>query len=248
MTTEEFEKFVRDAKEDSNVLGLILQGSRGKGFSHEHSDYDLYLIVKDGTEEHCESTYKKPHPRDDISVESLTDFENYATWGSNAMWDRYDFAHVEILVDRLGTLRELTEEKGKIPLEKLKEFISWAIDGYVNSVFRFVKIVRNGDLFGVHLTATNSVLDLLTLVYALEGRHRPFLDYVGKELKIYPLKELPWDNTRFMQMIKKVLESADLKTQQEFLIEMEKVCRAKGYGNVFDEWKGKDKWAMTFKP
>ena len=127
-------------------------------------------------------------------------------------------------------------------------FIDGSLDGYVNGVYRSVKCIRDGNLFGARLEAANALLDLLTVVFALNGRHRPFLGYLEKELEKYPLEHLPWPAVDFVAMISRVLADADLRTQQDLLIGVEAWARSVGHGHVFDGWKGKDRWAMTFRP
>ena len=85
------------------------------------------------------------------------------------------------------------------------------------------------------------------MVFALHNRPRPFYGYLEKELKAYPLKKLPWPTDEFLKKILLILSTADLPTQQEILQAMEKLLRREGFGKVFDDWKGKDKWAMTYK-
>ncbi|HEY1710923.1 MAG TPA: hypothetical protein VGG10_21845 [Rhizomicrobium sp.] len=145
-------------------------------------------------------------------------------------------------------LADLAAEKGRIPPDKLSEAIDTAIDAYVNGVYRAVKCIRNDNVLGAQLEAANSMLDLLTLIFALNGRHRPFLGYFEKELALYPLDDLPWSPAAFIGAIRRVLESADLETQQMLLIGMEAFCRARGHGRIFDSWNGKDRWAMTYRP
>ncbi len=243
-----FDQLTEKAKSDENVLGLILLGSRGKGFNNEHSDYDASLILKDSLTEESLKKYKETKFEDtDVSVKTFSEFKNYAVWESAEVWDRYDYAHAKILVDKTGELPQIIQGKGYIPQENLKKFIERSIDGYVNGVFRSVKCIRNKNKFGAHIEASNSMLDLLTLVFGMNGRHRPFLGYVEKELKLYPLKNLPWSPEDFVEKIETVLSGADLATQQELLVGIEKVGREMGYGHMFDGWEGKDKWAMTFK-
>lgn len=242
-----YESLVKEATEQQDIVGLILVGSRGKGFENEYSDYDMVMIVKDEAWDVFRD--KDQHDENvDLSVYSISDFRKYAGWESPEQWDRYNYAHTKILVDKTGELPKLTEEKGYIPQNKLDKFIDWWIDGYVNGVFRSVKCIRNGNQFGAHLEAVNSMLDILTLMFAMSGRHRPFLGYVQKELEMYPIEHLPWSVPEFLEKITRVLTDADLKTQQELLIGIEKISREIGHGHMFDGWKGKDKWAMTFKP
>jgi predicted nucleotidyltransferase len=244
-----YEDILKEAEEDPNVLGLILVGSRGKSFDNEHSDYDIVMVVKNDEAVVLKKKYDGMALENvDLSVYSLPDFRSYAGWESPESWDRYNYAHVKILVDKSdGELEKLLQEKGYIPPEKLPKFIDRWIDGYVNGVFRSVKCIRNNNTFGAHLEAVNSMLDLLTLVFAMNGRHRPFLGYVQKELETYPVEHLPWSPSEFVQKIQHVLEAADLKTQQELLKGMEKMGREMGHGHMFDGWEEKDKWTMTFR-
>jgi len=241
----EFNSIVNEAENDSNVLGMILIGSRGKGFENEHSDYDAIIILKNEASEETKQKYKnKKSVAIDLNVYSLTDFKKYAAWDSSEAWDRYTFAHVKILINKTEDLEKIIKDKSYIPEDKQKQFIEWWIDGYINGVFRSIKALRNKNELGAHLEATNSILDLLTLVFGINGRHRPFLGYTEKELINYPLEKLPWEVNDFIKMISLVLKTSDLKTQQTILKDTEDWCRELGYGHVIDAWEGKDKWAI----
>lgn len=245
----DYEKIIKEVEENEEVLGLILVGSRGKGFENEYSDYDLVMIIKDGAAFGVSKKYTDSKIDNvDLKLYSLSDFKKYAAWDSPASWDRYNYAHVKILIDKTsGELAKIVKEKGYIPEDKREKLIDWWLDAYINGVYRSVKCIRNNNLVGAHLEAVNSILDLLTLIFAINGRHRPFLGYVQKELEQYPLESLPWEPTDFIKKIKNVLETADLKTQQELLSGIEKMSREMGHGNIFDSWEGKDKWAMSYK-
>ncbi len=247
-TENEFQTIINEAETSPDILGLVLIGSRGKGFENENSDYDAIIITTDEAMERTKKEYTdKKNTQIDLFIYSLSDFRNYALWESPEAWDRYNFAHTKILVDKTKDLGEIIKDKGYIPKDKQKQFIEWWIDGYVNGVFRSVKCIRNNNSFGAHLEAVNSMLDLLTLVFGINGRHRPFLSYVEKELIAYPLDEMPWTTEDFIKKISTVLETADLKTQQGLLKDVETWCRKIGYGHIFDAWEGKDKWTMNFE-
>jgi predicted nucleotidyltransferase len=244
----DYEKILRDARENENILGLVLLGSRGKGFHNEHSDYDMVMVAKDEMTTDIHDSYEvQDLDNVDLAIYSLSDFKKYAGWESAETWDRYDYAHTEILVDKTGELPEVIKAKGYIPEDKKKEFVEHWIDGYVNGVFRSVKCIRNNNQFGAHLEAINSMLDFFTLVFGLNGRHRPFLGYIEKELEKYPLELSPLPKQELIEKVEEILSTADLKTQQELLVAIEKLCREHGYGHVFDGWEGKDKWTITYK-
>lgn len=241
-----YEGIVEDAQANPAILGLLLSGSRGKGFENAYSDYDLILIAADEAVAALRQKYADA-PDIDLMVCTLAQFRGYAAWDSPHAWDRYTFAHIKVLSDKTGELAGWAAEKGRIPPDRLSGVIDIAIDAYVNGVYRAVKCIRNDNALGARLEAANSMLDLLTLVFALNGRHRPFLGYFEKELALYPLDDLPWSPAAFIGAIKRVLDSADLETQQMLLIGMEAFCRARGHGHVFDSWNGKDRWTMTWR-
>jgi hypothetical protein len=154
---------------------------------------------------------------------------------------------VQVLVQKTDELTELIAEKGHIPTDKQKQVVEWWIDAYLNGLYRSVKCIRNNNELGAYLEAANSMLDLLNLVFALNGRHRPFLGYVEMELTTYPLEKLPWTPAVFVEKIRNVLTSADMTSQQELALGIENLVRDMGYGHMLDAWAGKDMWAITFQ-
>lgn len=238
---EPFKSLIRSAKQDSNVLGFFLVGSRGKGFETKLSDYDVILVVKNKT------VFKIKKLKDiDLKIMSLSNFKKYATWGSPEAWNRYDFAHVKALIDKNGCIQKLIDEKGRIPNCVRRSFVSGVLDAYINAVFRSTKCLHNHNVIGARLEAAASIPYFLDVIFGINGRLRPFFDYLKRELHDYPLKKFPWSKNKFIKDILSILKNADLKTQQKLLKDIEVLSRKEGYGKVFDTWEGKDKWAMQF--
>lgn len=247
--SEKFNQLLDRAKIDDNIVGLFLTGSRGKGFENEHSDYDLKIIVRDEVAETYIKEYEKLKSENiDLTVMSLTEFNGYAELNSPFEWDRYTFVGVKALIDRTGEIQKLIDEKGIIPEGRRHDFIAGSLDGYINQVYRSVKCFRNNNVVGASLEAAVSIPSLLDLVFALHGRPRPFYGYLEKELALRPLEKLPWKADEFIQKILLIQSSADLATQQEVLKTIEVLMRKEGFGKVFDDWTGKDKWTMNYRP
>lgn len=245
---QQFNSLLQETKSNPDLIGFFLSGSRGKGFEDENSDYDVTIIAKDEVAKKYQAKYGKIAFKDiDLSVMSLAEFRQYAAWCSPENWDRYDFVRVKALVDKTGKVQPLIDKKGSVSKEKRQELIRQSLDAYINSVFRGVKCWRGNNKTGARLEAAASIPYLLVLVFALEGRIRPYYRYLEKELRNYPLRKLPWSNKIFTEMIMEILTTADLKTQQKILKKIEQVFRQAGFGQVFDDWGGKDKWAMNFK-
>ncbi|MBU2524089.1 hypothetical protein KKG71_02760 [Patescibacteria group bacterium] len=246
---QQFTELLETAKTDPNIIGFFLGGSRGKGFENELSDYDPLMIVNDEMIDAYKKKYEDMKFEDiDLSVISLSNFKTYAEWGSSEEWDRYDFSHVQVQVDKNGEIQKIVNEKGVIPDDKRDNFVRWSIDSYINHVFRSVKCIRNKNKTGARLAAYESIPNFLNVIFALEGRIKPFNDYLEKELEQFPLKKLPIKRVDLLEKILAIINSADLSTQQNLLKMVEDVSRKEGFGQTFDDWEGKDKWAMEFRP
>jgi predicted nucleotidyltransferase len=117
--------FVKEAKNDKNILGFFLSGSRGKNQETKFSDYDIEVIVKDKAASSYKKSYKlKNKPPFDFSVFSISEFREYAKIGGPFEWDRASFTHVRAIVDKTGEIQKLIDEKGKIPKDKIKKYVS----------------------------------------------------------------------------------------------------------------------------
>jgi len=243
-----FEEVLKTVEHDPNVLGFILLGSRGKGFENMMSDYDVGMVVKDEIAEEYKRKFDTPFKDMDMPVYGMTEFENYAQWGSpETVGERYDFAHCKILIDRTGEIQKIVEEKGKIPSAIQHDFVYNALDAYVNAVFRSVKAWKNKNPTGAQLEAATSIPFFLEALFGVYSRPRPYNAYLVKELEKYPLENLPWQPAELVQTLIAIIRTADLKTQQRLLKESEQFFREKGFGKMFDAWEGKDKWTMELQ-
>jgi hypothetical protein len=245
---KQFLELLKESKENPDIIGFFLGGSRGKGFENSHSDYDPYMIIKNKVAKKYQRKYEKiDFDEIDLVVLSLSEFRKEFEWESENSWNRYDFSHVKAIVAKSPQVQKLINEKGSIPKAKLHHFIVYNIDAYVNGVFRSMKCFRNKNTVGARLEASTSIPYLLDLIFALHNRQKPFFGYLERELTAYPLKKLSWSGKVFQKMILEILKSADIKTQQKTLKAIEKICRKDGFGQVFDGWEGKDKWTMNYK-
>ncbi|MGH2557504.1 MAG: nucleotidyltransferase domain-containing protein [Thermomicrobiales bacterium] len=245
---ERYERMIEDARADPGVVGVVLSGSRGKGFGTEASDYDVCVVVRDDAPPACRARYEEADGDGiDAGVMALGDFTTYAAWGSPFEWDRYGFAHAAVPVDKTGQLRQLVDEKGRIPEEEREPFIRTWLDAYINGVYRSLKCVRNGNRRGARLEAADALGYALTVIFAIEGRHRPYFGYLEREPRVYPLQTFPLDPDELLAMIDAVLDEADVPTQQRLLAIVDDLCRPAGFGDVFDGWGADYQWMQTFR-
>jgi len=245
---EIFKELLEKAKNDDNIIGFFLGGSRGKGYENEHSDYDVRMIVKDSVAEEYKKDFEvKELPHIDLVVSSLSEFIQYAEWQSDTHWDRYNFTHVRAVVDETGEIQKLIDEKGSIPKDRREDFINRQLDAYVNGFFRSVKSFQKKDLVGIRLEAASSLPCLLNALFALHDRATPFADYLTKELQRRSLEKFPWQSKELLDALLKILENGDLRIQQKLVKMVETVFRKEGFNKVFDDWEDKLPWAMNFK-
>ncbi len=249
LADQTFESLLEQLRRDADVLGAFLSGSRGKGFATAHSDYDVVIIVQNGSLTSCQTRYPFKYAVGvDCIVYDLAGFEAYAVYGSAEAWSRYDFAHVELLFDRTGNLSRLIEEKGHIPGERLNEVLRGSLDAYLNGLYRSLKCLRNENLLGAKLEASIAVHALLTFLFALERRHAPFAEYLELELTHYPLSTLPMLLSDLLTLIDRILVSGDSVAQQTLLQMVDGLAQKAGLSDVLTDWGNDYSWMQTFVP
>jgi hypothetical protein len=88
----------------------------------------------------------------------------------------------------------------------------------------------------------------LTVIFALEGRHRPYYGYLARELAARPLASFPLPADDLLAMLSTILESADAGTQQRLLGILDTLGRQAGCGEVFDAWESDYVWMQQYQP
>jgi hypothetical protein len=207
-----FEELVERARADDRVVGLFLGGSRGKGANvRADSDYDV-RIVGDAVD------FETPRGvQVEVAVMSLERFRDYPEW------DRYTLTHAHPVIDTAGEIQRVIDEKGRLSEAEAAGLAPAMLDAYMNSLYRSLK--RPG--LGGRLHAGDSIGYLLTCLFALEGRMRPFHDYLEWELENYPLEG--WTSAELLGLIE--------DDQRELFRRVEPHVRARGLGDVVDGWE-----------
>jgi predicted nucleotidyltransferase len=253
---EQFQRLLQVAREDPEIVGLVLTGSRGKGFGSEASDFDVLLIVRPEAlaTYHDRFSEGESWAGFDWWVTSLPELEPIAaTWGEPLAWEilcneRYSFADVSVLVDKTGQVQRLVDEKGFIPEEQRRPIAYTALGAYTNSLYRSLKCLGNGNDLGARLEAADAIGHALTVIFALEGRHRPYYGYLARELEARPLAAFPLPAHELLTMIDTVLDNADAATQQRLLAIIDGLWRRAGCDEVFDEWGDRYACMQRYRP
>ena len=245
---EQFNFVLETARRDPNILALWLGGSRGKGLITEHSDYDCGIVVKDEVLAVYRQRFAQLRTHDlDLSTTTLDEFSIYAAWGSETSWDRYSFAHVKALVDKLGIVQKMIDEKATIPGAEVGPLVRRSLDHYVNQVYRSMKCHRDGNLVGWKLDAAESINSLLDALFALNGRLRPYHKYLEWELENYPLEKPAISSEELVTDLLAIVATADISVQRVIFNRLEDAFRANGYGDVLDAWGEDLSWIKSYE-
>lgn len=249
MSSDQAEMLFDRLRADGSVLGVFLSGSRGKGFHTAASDYDVYIVVQDEGLEPARQRYPFRYSLTvDCIVTSLSEFRAYAEPGSSGAWDRYSFAHIEVLFGSAkAELQQLVDRKGRLPPELRTQTLRDALDAYLNAVYRAFKRLKQDDSLGAKLEAAQSIPPLLTFLFGLEGRYAPFTGYLERELTTYPLEALPSSAAELLTGLEGTLQ-ADAGAMQTLLRHVDALGHAEGLGDVFRGWGEAYPWLLEVSP
>lgn len=234
---ESYEAYLQKAKDDDRIVGIILAGGRGKGAFSENSDYDVILVTTDEGFESVKKDYPKTEYIDSLP-HAISEFREHAKTGTRTQYDKYTFTHNTAIVDKTGEIQKLVDEKGTLESDKVQKIAHDALGGYLNSLHRSLKNLRDGNVLAGHLDATETIPRVLTFIFAIEKRVRPFNKFLAWELENHPLTKLPINSSDFIEKIKIIAQNADFETQKELLEIMRKLAVENGHADEIDDWKG----------
>jgi hypothetical protein len=72
----------------------------------------------------------------------------------------------------------MVDEKGRIPKDKIHDYVSSKLDAYINYVYRSLKCFRDGNIIGARLKASKSIHFFLNVIFGLEGKITPHYKYL----------------------------------------------------------------------
>ncbi|MEV0775330.1 hypothetical protein [Streptomyces sp. NPDC050428] len=238
----EFTDFVTEASASPDVVGIVLSGSRARqGMATAHSDHDVYVITTDA---HPASVPPPPPLIEgrrsaalDVLPLALSEFRSRGLPGDAYAWDRYAFVHSQVLLDRLGgTITRLVAEKAALEDLEAHRLVRSELDAYINSLYRSVKSHRDGRPDVAHLDAAESVPYLLTVVFALHHRVRPYNKYLLWELEHHPLGAPEWASDVLFPQLRRIVADGDLAAQRALFATVERAARRAGHAPVLDSW------------
>lgn len=251
-----YETLLTRAHDDAAILAFWLSGSRGKGRSTEHSDYDIVILVaEDAYKAFCrelglEGPFQGNWRRGvDLSVGTLRGFAATAAWDSPDRWGRYGHAHVRAIIDKTGEAQALIDAKACVPADAVPGFIHDSLDHALNQAYRALKCLRDGLPDASRLEAADGVNPFFDAAFALHGgRLRPYYKYLRWELETWPLTLLPAGGAALMDRALDVLGPGGGPALSALLAEARAAFDAAGHGAAYDGWGDTLDWILTGEP
>ena len=208
---------LEEARQDENVIGVVVHGSRGRGLHvHEGSDWDVIVVVREPA-----GRYDSEHgdALETFEVKSLGDLP---PWMLPALtWRTPD-------LDKTGAVTAQLAEVTRVDPATAAE----PLDGYVNSYYRSAKNARVGLELAALLDAQESIPWYLQFLFAVHGRVRPYNKWLEWELREHPLPvevDLP--------RLERIARTGDLDEQRSLFRETEAIAREHGHGATIDGWE-----------
>lgn len=243
-----YDELLERVAADRHVVGLVLTGSRGHGpFVRDGSDWDVRLVVADDAPSGHVGRYPMEHGSDvEVVAMPLRDFTAAGAIGTDTEWDRYSYVHATLVVDKLGgRIAEILGGKQSLAADVARRIAAAALGDYINSWYRSLKSAALGLDLESRLDAAESVGPLLTTLFALHGRVRPFNKFLGWELREHPLPGLSWSADRLLPRLRAILETGSVPEQAALFRDLEDLARAHGHAEEVDSWEPDVDWLRS---
>jgi hypothetical protein len=232
---DDYRDLLETLRDDPYVVGAVLVGPRAVSeLVTATSDYDLYIVLRE-----ADGRYPFVHgqPIEMIS-QTLDEFRRHGLPGSGSEWNRPTFLNARVEIDAAdGEIRRLVDAKAHLAPEEARLLATAALDDYVNVLYRSLKNTEAGRAIAGSLDAAGSIPPLLTFLFAIDGRVRPFNKWLVREVERRPLA-LPDISERADTLIK----DPSTSSQRAMFREIEPLARARGFGDVIDSWEPDVGW------
>lgn len=199
-----------EARADKNVLGVFLKGSRAVGTDVADSDWDVVVVLRDGSPSHLKEGALDVLRTTLARVRAAPRYELPA------------IAHARVLLDKTGEVADAVETAARIGRDELAELY----DSYLNDFYRSLKAWARGQELAARLKGSRSSWWLGEFLLGLDGRRAPYPGaWAGRLGELEPL-------------VLEVLRTGDPRRQQELQARVEQIATARGFRDVYDGWTG----------
>jgi predicted nucleotidyltransferase len=218
------------------VVGIVVFGSRAVGADlTPGSDVDCFVIVDGSVDEAAgwKMPYGGPVETWPITLEA---FRTHALPGDEAAWNRAAFIRARVDVDRLdGEITAIVDRKRRLTADEAKAIVEANLDDAINSIYRALKSAEAARVRQARLDAIEAIAPMLTTVFALERRVRPFNRWLEHDLALEPLA-MPAVADLLARVDALAVEATPDTIRSAFRM-LEAAARDAGYGAIVDSWE-----------
>jgi predicted nucleotidyltransferase len=227
--------------DDERVVGLVVYGSRAAGpFAQDVSDVDVFVVVQ-GEPTDAEDWQTAHGSPVETWVISLDEFRRHALPGEPYAWNRPALIRARVDLDKLdGEIGRIVDRKRRLEPDEASALVDSAIDATFNSMLRAVRNLESGRLLGGRMDALEALQPLLTVVFALESRVRPFNKWLVFELAEEPLRTLAFGD--LVDRLEGYLADPSTEHVRDAFRMIEDAARAAGHGAIVDSWEPDLAW------
>jgi hypothetical protein len=238
---DQYAELLDRARADPAVVGVVVFGSRAAGpFAQDVSDVDCFVIV-DGSADEARGWQTAHGSPVEAWALTFDAFRAHAEPGSSTAWNRPSLIRARVDLDKLdGDIGRIVDRKRRLDPAEASTLVDDALDGAINSMYRALRNLESGRLLGGRMDALESLGPLLTAVFALEGRVRPFNKWLEFELAEEPLHTPAFGN--LVERLEAFLADPSAERVRDAFRMLEVAARDAGHGAIVDTWEPDLAW------
>ena len=197
-------KLLQDYCVEDSVLAAIQIGSIAKGYDDESSDVDLEVIVTEEKYAAIEKSFQKFIHTDRYDLIFMTIARLQNTANSERDEDHWNYQDAVVLLDKTGgierILKDITRYDAGSRVARLKKHYL----AYWNNTLGSFSCLKHKNEWGSKIYAALAIQELIRLLFNINYRWSPRLQWASKELPL--LEKKPKD---LEAQIRSILEKPD---------------------------------------
>ncbi len=244
---DQYAELLDRARADPAVVGVVVFGSRAAGpFAQDISDVDCFVVV-DGSADDVSGWQTAHGSPVEAWAMTLDQFRAHAEPGSSTAWNRPALIRARVDLDKLdGEIGRIVDRKRRLDADEASTLIDDALDGAINSMYRALRNLESGRSLGGRMDALESLEPMLTAVFALEGRVRPFNKWLVFELAEEPLHTPAFGN--LVERLEAFVAGPSAERVRDAFRMIEGAARGQGHGAIVDSWEPDLAWLRGETP
>ena len=246
----QYAELLERARRDPAVVGVVVFGSRAAGpFAQDVSDVDCFVVV-DGSVDEARGWQTAHGSPVEVWAVTLDQFRQHALPGSATTWNRPALIRARVDLDKLdGEIGRIVDRKRRLDSDEAGALADDALDGAINSMYRALRSLESGRSLGGRLDALESLAPMLTAIFALEGRVRPFNKWLVFELAEEPLRTPAFGD--LLDRLEAFLADPSAERVRDAFRMIDDAARAHDHGAIVDSWEPDLAWLRgdaTYRP